>query len=171
VAADVIYNRLSDLIFERATTSPFLVGVAGAVAVGKTTIVRAMAVGLESRGRSVRVVSTDAFLLPNRVLNERGLLMRKGFPESYDHEAIAAAVERLAKQQHETTSELVRAALRRYIDEADTAAAWQRAVAYGRRKAKALGLRNDDALETLITDIVNEYRHGTRSTRAAASRR
>jgi type I pantothenate kinase len=92
VAADVIYNRLSDLIFERATTSPFLVGVAGAVAVGKTTIVRAMAVGLESRGRSVRVVSTDAFLLPNRVLNERGLLMRKGFPESYDHEAIAAAL-------------------------------------------------------------------------------
>jgi metal-responsive CopG/Arc/MetJ family transcriptional regulator len=84
---------------------------------------------------------------------------------------LAKAVERLAKKQHQTTSELVRAALRRYIDEADTAAAWQRAVAYGRRKAKALGLRNDDALETLITDIVNEYRHGTRSTRAAASRR
>jgi type I pantothenate kinase len=95
VAAGVLDQRLSDLILERAVTSPFLVGVAGAVAVGKTTTVRAMAIGLESCGRSVRVVSTDAFLLPNRVLNERGLLMRKGFPESYDADAIGAALSRL----------------------------------------------------------------------------
>lgn len=92
---DPAYERLVDLLSDRATTSPFLVGVAGAVAVGKTTIVRAMAHGLESRGRRVRVLSTDAFLLPNQILNEHGLLMRKGFPESYDDAAIGEVLGRL----------------------------------------------------------------------------
>jgi type I pantothenate kinase len=86
---------LIDLIRERATAGPFLVGIAGPVAVGKTTIVHELARGLRSDGRSVRVISTDAFLLPNAVLNERGLLMRKGFPESYDALAIGEALRRL----------------------------------------------------------------------------
>ena len=51
---------------------------------------------------------------------------------------LAKAVERLAKRQHQTTSELVRHALRRYLRDADSEAAWNRAVAYGRKKAKAL---------------------------------
>lgn len=91
----ISYAALIDLIRDRATAAPSLVGIAGAVAVGKTTIVRALATGLESHGRRVRVLSTDAFLLPNAVLNERGLLMRKGFPESYDDAAIRAALGRL----------------------------------------------------------------------------
>ena len=78
------YAALVDLIRDRATSSPFLVGVAGPVAVGKTTIVQALASGLEAEGRSANTLSTDAFLLSNQALNERGLLMRKGFPESYD---------------------------------------------------------------------------------------
>ena len=85
--------------------------------------------------------------------------------------ALVKAVERLAKQQHQTTSELVREALRRYIRDVEADAAWQRAVAYGRRKATALGVRTDDELEDTISDIVNEYRHGSRSTPAAAGRR
>lgn len=85
-------DTLAEIVVERMTTSPFLVGVAGAVAVGKTTVVRAMADALGARGRSVQVLSTDAFLLSNQVLNERGLLMRKGFPESYDHGAIEKAL-------------------------------------------------------------------------------
>jgi len=91
------YETLVELIYERAATatSPFFVGVAGAVAVGKTTIVKALSRGLESRGRRVHVLSTDAFLLPNDVLNERGLLMRKGFPESYDEGAIRSVLGRL----------------------------------------------------------------------------
>jgi len=72
-----------------------VVGVAGPVAVGKTTIVRALAERVAARGRSVRVLTTDAFLLPNAVLGERGLQMRKGFPESYDVVAMAAALARL----------------------------------------------------------------------------
>lgn len=89
------YDPLVDLVSERAATAPFLVGVAGAVAVGKTTIVRAIAHGLESRARRVRVLSTDAFLLPNQILAERGLLLRKGFPESYDDAAIEEVLGRL----------------------------------------------------------------------------
>ena len=83
---------LIDLIRERSAAGRLLVGVAGAVAVGKTTIVAALAEGLARAERSVRVLSTDAFLLPNDVLIARGLLMRKGFPESYDADAIGAAL-------------------------------------------------------------------------------
>jgi type I pantothenate kinase len=99
VTTDASYETLTELVFSRATRAPFLVGVAGAVAVGKTTTVRALAHGLQARGRSVRVLSTDAFLLPNQVLSDRGLLMRKGFPESYDHQAIEETLGRLRSGQ------------------------------------------------------------------------
>ena len=56
------YAPLIDLIRDRAATGPFLVGVAGPVAVGKTTIVQALASGLEAEGRSANTLSTDAFL-------------------------------------------------------------------------------------------------------------
>jgi type I pantothenate kinase len=92
VLTDTSYDTLVELIADRATTSPFLVGIAGSVAVGKTTAVRAVAQALEARGRSVQILSTDAFLLPNAVMNDRGILMRKGFPESYDHGAIETAL-------------------------------------------------------------------------------
>ena len=58
--------------------------VAGAVAVGKSTIAAALAEELRALGRRVEVVSTDGFLHPNAVLEKRGLLDRKGFPETYD---------------------------------------------------------------------------------------
>lgn len=79
-------------------------------------------------------------------------------------------VERRAKRQHQTTSELVREALRRYLREADTDAAWQRAVEYGRKKAKQLGLRTDDQIEEAVSQIVNESRHGARTATAARRR-
>jgi type I pantothenate kinase len=71
---------------------PFLVGVAGPVAVGKSVLARAVASAVESRGRRVAVVSTDGFLLPNAVLAGRGLDARKGFPESYDTAGLEAFV-------------------------------------------------------------------------------
>ena len=58
--------------------------VAGAVAVGKSTIAAALADELRVLGRRVAVVSTDGFLHPNAVLEVQGLLHRKGFPETYD---------------------------------------------------------------------------------------
>jgi len=65
---------------------PFVIGIAGSVAVGKSTASRLLQ-ALLSRWPShptVDLVTTDGFLLPQRVLLERGLLYRKGFPESYD---------------------------------------------------------------------------------------
>jgi type I pantothenate kinase len=63
---------------------PLLIGLAGSVAAGKTTLAKQMATAWQAQGARVEVVSTDGFLHPNSVLSERGLLLRKGFPESYD---------------------------------------------------------------------------------------
>ncbi len=65
---------------------PYVIGVAGSVAVGKSTLARILRTLLSRWPDHPRVdlVTTDGFLHPNRVLDERGLLLRKGFPESYD---------------------------------------------------------------------------------------
>ncbi|HYT26997.1 MAG TPA: type I pantothenate kinase [Actinomycetota bacterium] len=66
--------------------APYVVAIGGSVAVGKSTvarIVQALLARWPARPR-VDLVTTDGFLYPNRVLEERGLLARKGFPESYD---------------------------------------------------------------------------------------
>lgn len=75
-------------------SSPFVIGVAGGVAVGKSTTARIIQ-RLLSRGAdplTVEVLGTDAFLFPNRVLEERGLSGRKGFPETYDRPALLSAL-------------------------------------------------------------------------------
>ena len=65
---------------------PFIIGVAGSVAVGKSTTSRVLQALLASWPSHPRVslVTTDGFLLPQRILEQRGLERRKGFPESYD---------------------------------------------------------------------------------------
>ena len=69
-----------------ATKTPFIIGVAGSVAVGKSTTARVLTELLARWTSSPKVdlVTTDGFLHPNAVLQERGLMQRKGFPESYD---------------------------------------------------------------------------------------
>lgn len=74
--------------FLGATNSspPFIIGIAGSVAVGKSTTARLLQ-ALLSRWENhpkVELVTTDGFLYPKHVLNERGIMHRKGFPESYD---------------------------------------------------------------------------------------
>ena len=72
------------------TTTPFVVGVAGSVAVGKSTIARLLR-ELMSRWADtprVELVTTDGFLHTNAELERRGLMHRKGFPESYDRRAL-----------------------------------------------------------------------------------
>jgi type I pantothenate kinase len=68
-----------------------VVGITGSVAVGKTTLARQIAEALPA-DLKVEIVSTDGFLKPNAVLEAEGLSMRKGFPESYDHTAMATAL-------------------------------------------------------------------------------
>jgi type I pantothenate kinase len=75
---------------EPDSTTPFVVAVAGSVAVGKSTIARLLR-ELMSRWPGtprVELVTTDGFLYPNAELERRGLMARKGFPESYDRRAM-----------------------------------------------------------------------------------
>ncbi len=73
----------------RPVAAPLVVGITGSVAVGKTTLARQLAEALPGR---VEILSTDGFLKPNAELEAAGLAMRKGFPESYDAPAMAAAL-------------------------------------------------------------------------------
>jgi type I pantothenate kinase len=67
---------------------PFVIAISGSVAVGKSTFARVLQAMLARWGNGdsprVELVTTDGFLYPNAVLEERGLMKRKGFPESYD---------------------------------------------------------------------------------------
>ncbi len=87
VAATRDLARVADLFLGKTTgITPYLIGIAGSVAVGKSTTARVMQ-ALLSRWPDhpkVDLITTDGFLLPNQVLENRGLMDRKGFPESYD---------------------------------------------------------------------------------------
>jgi len=78
----------------RATGTPFVVGVAGSVAVGKSTFAAGLAQAAAQwpERPAVHNIATDGFLFPNTVLAERGLSLRKGFPESYDVDAMRTAL-------------------------------------------------------------------------------
>jgi type I pantothenate kinase len=74
--------------------TPFMVGITGSVAVGKSTTARVLKDLLEcGPGHpTVDLLSTDSFLYPNRVLEGRGLMDRKGFPETYDRAGLIGAL-------------------------------------------------------------------------------
>ena len=69
---------------------PYVIGVAGSVAVGKSTFARILQALLARwpEHPKVDLVTTDGFLFPNAVLDERGIMNRKGFPESYDTKSL-----------------------------------------------------------------------------------
>jgi type I pantothenate kinase len=70
--------------------TPYIIGIAGSVAVGKSTTARILQRLLARWPNHPRVdlVTTDGFLFPNSVLQERGIMHRKGFPDSYDQAAL-----------------------------------------------------------------------------------
>jgi type I pantothenate kinase len=71
---------------------PYVIGIAGSVAVGKSTFARILQALLARWPDHPRVdlITTDGFLFPNAVLDDRGIMNRKGFPESYDTKALLA---------------------------------------------------------------------------------
>ncbi|HWM39690.1 MAG TPA: type I pantothenate kinase [Streptomyces sp.] len=86
--------------------SPFVIGVAGSVAVGKSTVSRLLRALLARWPEHPRVelVTTDGFLLPTAELQERGLMSRKGFPESYDRRALTRFVADVKAGKPEVTA-------------------------------------------------------------------
>src|SRR6478672_4287235 len=91
VAATARLHRITgDFLGERPAKTPFVIGVAGSVAVGKSTTARLLQELLSRWPGTPRValVTTDGFLWPNAELERRNLMMRKGFPESYDRKSL-----------------------------------------------------------------------------------
>src|SRR5260370_17542234 len=78
--------RLLYIQMEANGVDPLVIGVAGRVAVGKSTFARVLRALLAQAGRTVELVATDGFLWPTAILEKRNLMRRKGFPESYDLE-------------------------------------------------------------------------------------
>lgn len=88
--AQRLHSVTSEFMGERAKRTPFIIGVAGSVAVGKSTVARLLKEMLSRWPSTPRVelVTTDGFLYPNAELERRNLMHRKGFPESYDRLAL-----------------------------------------------------------------------------------
>jgi len=98
-----ISDRLAPAPGARSATA--VIGITGSVAVGKSTTARVLR-GLLERAPSrptVDLLATDGFLFPNQVLGERGILDRKGFPESYDHRAMGRALQAIRDGEAEVT--------------------------------------------------------------------
>lgn len=88
--AQSLRDETSRFLREPGSATPFVIGVAGSVAVGKSTIARLLRELLTRWEGTPRVelITTDGFLFPTAELQRRGLMDRKGFPESYDRRAL-----------------------------------------------------------------------------------
>jgi len=85
-ATQTLHRATSTFLGADASPGPYVIGIAGSVAVGKSTFARVLRALLARWPAHPRVdlVTTDGFLLPNAALEAQGTLGRKGFPESYD---------------------------------------------------------------------------------------
>jgi len=85
---------------------PYVIGIAGSVAVGKSTTARLLQALLSRwpEHRTVELITTDGFLHPNKVLQERGLMKKKGFPQSYDMHSLVRFVSEIKSGAQQVTA-------------------------------------------------------------------
>ncbi|WP_342380662.1 type I pantothenate kinase [Myxococcus stipitatus] len=105
-AAQRLWAEQQAFLGGSARKVPFIIAIAGSVAVGKSTTARILQALLARWPDHPRVelVTTDGFLFPNGVLTERGLMKRKGFPESYDRRALVRMLAELKAGRAEVTA-------------------------------------------------------------------
>jgi type I pantothenate kinase len=92
-----LHEASSTFLHEDTGSTPFVIGIAGSVAVGKSTAARVLREMMARWPETPRVelVTTDGFLYPNAELERRGILDRKGFPESYDRRRLLRFLSRV----------------------------------------------------------------------------
>jgi type I pantothenate kinase len=101
-----LYRAYRTFLGAQSARTPFVIGVAGSVSVGKSTTARLLKLLLARWPQHPRValVTTDGFLHPNAELTRRGLMSRKGFPESYDRRALLRFVTEVKAGRAEVTA-------------------------------------------------------------------
>lgn len=79
-------KEIKEILNRPESKEPYVIGIAGSVAVGKSTLARFLQTMMARAypDKKVDLITTDGFLYPNEVLQDKNLLNRKGFPESYD---------------------------------------------------------------------------------------
>jgi type I pantothenate kinase len=93
-ATQKLHVATDTFLGNRTEKVPYVIGIAGSVAVGKSTTARILQALLArwANHPKVDLITTDGFLFPNAVLEARGLMKRKGFPESYDRRRLVRFV-------------------------------------------------------------------------------
>jgi type I pantothenate kinase len=92
-----LHSLTRSFLGDTTSHTPFIIGIAGSVAVGKSTTSRVLAelISRHPETPHVALITTDGFLLPLAELEKRDLLNRKGFPESYDRRALLRFVSQI----------------------------------------------------------------------------
>lgn len=85
-----LHNELDQFFENKSNTIPYIIGIAGSVAAGKSTTARVLQklLSLTPGNPTVELITTDGFLYSNKELEQRGILNKKGFPESYDAKSL-----------------------------------------------------------------------------------